>query len=425
MAVLALVAVVGAARFGNAFVWDDVPMFVTGDGIYDPASLRIVFVRDSMFVVDHGAFAARSDLDTYRPVTMASFILDGMWGGRRPLPFHVTGQLLHLLAVGLLYALGRRVLSGTARELAWAPALWFGLHPLLVEAHVWINGRSDTLAGVFSLATALVWLGPRGGDGTTPLPWWRAWLAAVLALAGALSKEVAVLVLLPLVLWRLDAFSLDGASIRRRLRSTIRDTIPLACAVAVYVAMRIHALRGPRISGGGDHLRGAAVRVAYMLLDGLLHSMVPAGTAVRFLQEEYARIPSAWFWGAWMVVAALVALTLRVRREVPLLPVGVAWFAIALAPATLISMLAWYGFDRYLYVPLTVLSLGACAGAGALVDAGRVGPRARRVLGLAFAAYVACLGLLSVRATLDWRSSETWYAAMMRDYPEESHGAGG
>ena len=182
MAVLALVAVVGAARFGNAFVWDDVPMFVTGDGIYDPASLRIVFVRDSMFVVDHGAFAARSDLDTYRPVTMASFILDGMWGGRRPLPFHVTGQLLHLLAVGLLYALGRRVLSGTARELAWAPALWFGLHPLLVEAHVWINGRSDTLAGVFSLATALVWLGPRGGDGTTPLPWWRAWLAAVLAL---------------------------------------------------------------------------------------------------------------------------------------------------------------------------------------------------------------------------------------------------
>lgn len=425
LAVLALVACVGSLRFGNDFVWDDIPMFVQGDGIYQIENLPTAFVHNTMYLVDGGAFAANADLDTYRPLTMATFILDGAWGGRRPLPFHVTGLLIHLAVVALLFALGRRLLAGAAQSMAWAPALWFGLHPLLTEAHVWINGRSDTLCGAFVLANALVWLGPPTRDLDRPNRPGRGVASFALVLAGALCKEIAVIALVPLTLWRLGAFSLQPALVRARLGATLRDLIAPALAVAAYVALRLNALEGAHVSGGADHLGAALLRVPFFVLDGLAHVVVPTSTAVRYLQQEYAVLSTELLVAAWGVLAVGMAAALAARRRVPLLGFGLVWFACTLAPGTLISLLAWYGFARYLYVPATLLALAATALVGVLIDEQRIGRTAQRVLAGAFALYMAAFAALSAVATRDWRSTEAWYAAAMRDYPDSSHGWGG
>jgi hypothetical protein len=423
--VLAAAAGVGCLRFANTFVWDDIAAFVEGQRIYDLANLPAVFVHDTMFLVDGGAFGAKADLDTYRPLTMATFMLDGAWGGRRPLPFHVTGLAIHLTVIALVYVLGRRLLRGSARELAWAPALWFGLHPQLTEAHVWINGRSDTLCGLFVLASVVVWLGPADRELTRPLGPARALVTFVLALAGALSKEVAVVALVPLWAWRAGLFSLDRSTISARFRASVVDAIPLLAAVGAYLALRLHALGGTHVSGGERHLREALLRVPYFLLDGLWHTLVPPATAVRFLQEEYAGIPDVVFGGAWVIVGGLAFAAFKLRRAVPLAPFGFAWFGIILAPGTLISLLTWYGFARYLYVPAAFLGLALTACAGAAVDQGLLSLRASRAASVGFALYVGVFALLSARATRDWQSSETWYAAARRDFPECSHGWGG
>lgn len=128
-----------------------------------------------------------SYIDWWIPFTWISFALDYHFWGLNPLGYHLTNVLLHSVNAGLVVLITDRLLRemsverrGTADDgrgmrgegqtfstlnsqrsswviLLLAGLLW-GIHPLRVEAVVWVTARKDVLNGVFSLASIFFYL---------------------------------------------------------------------------------------------------------------------------------------------------------------------------------------------------------------------------------------------------------------------------
>ena len=126
-----------------------------------------------------------------RAVADLTFAVNYAQGGLEPRPYHLTSVAFHLLAMALVFLLGRRLLErvGWARP-EWpalaAAALW-GLHPLQSQAVSYIVQRAEVLASLGYAGAVLLTLeaarrGRRGGGA-----WW---LGAAVLLAAALLAEL-------------------------------------------------------------------------------------------------------------------------------------------------------------------------------------------------------------------------------------------
>lgn len=133
-----------------------------------------------------------------RPLLVLSYAFDWQRAGLDPRSYHITSLFLHVLTLGgaifLADALGR--LFGLTRPLlraTLATALW-ALHPMGAESVAYVTGRSEVLCAGFVFlslgAHVEALLAERRGGWSVG---WRA-LALVGFAAGALSKEVAVMV---------------------------------------------------------------------------------------------------------------------------------------------------------------------------------------------------------------------------------------
>ena len=131
------------------YVWDDYTFFLKGD----------TFRSFRHFWPTLGAPLVLS-ADYYRPLALASFFPEGVWGGLNPAIPHVTNLVLHLASTALLFDFIRR--SGASLLGAILGALFFGLHPALVEAVAWISGRFDLMATFFLLLGLWAWRLTRG-----------------------------------------------------------------------------------------------------------------------------------------------------------------------------------------------------------------------------------------------------------------------
>jgi tetratricopeptide (TPR) repeat protein len=426
-AVLGGVALACLPKLGNAFVWDDLEMIVESDRLFDPRNLAHVFWNDTFFVVDGGSFQAQAQLDTYRPITIATFFLDAWLSGREPLGYHLDNLLAHLACVALVYFWTLRLLELEApvqardpHRLALAAAAFFGLHPILGEAHLWINGRSDLYCTLFGLSGALWWLAAKR-EGASPA---RLAIAGVLFLLGLLSKETLAPFLLVLLLW--DAGLLERAvrALRPSRPQLLRALPPLA-ALATYTWLRNRALSGLHTSAGSEQIALALQRLPVLLLDGLGNAVLPRGVMPRYLHQEYGRLPT---WTPYLCAAVVVAGAVQFarRRQRPIVALGVLGYAATLAPASLIATMAWHGFGRYLYLPLAllgpVLVLGA---AGLLAGVAQQSERAARLCRLAGAAYLALFGVRLSASTADWDGPRAFYEGIIAESPDASHGHDG
>ena len=91
----------------------------------------------------------------YRPLTVLSFMLDGL-GGIWPFRFHLTNVILHVVNSLLAYLL---CLSLGLKRGAILAGLLFAVHPIHAEVVAGITfGRADLLVGLFSLSALLLYI---------------------------------------------------------------------------------------------------------------------------------------------------------------------------------------------------------------------------------------------------------------------------
>src|SRR5258705_8223760 len=123
--------------------WDD-PFYATDQPLirdFSPAGLGAIF---STFVEGN-----------YHPLTMASLATDYHFWKLEPEGWHLVNLALHVLATLLVFAFV--FLLPVSEIMAAVASVFFGIHPLHVEAVAWVSGRKDMLYTIFYLAGCISW----------------------------------------------------------------------------------------------------------------------------------------------------------------------------------------------------------------------------------------------------------------------------
>lgn len=373
LTLLALVtALLGARALAGSWIYDDVNMLEnsTMDGVED---LGLAFARTSTDYMrekranDYGLELGGA---TYRPLSMITLIAAQAFNPPVAWLHHLVSWLLHLLALGGLACLAAgRASAGRLSPWSVALLLVFAIHPVGGEAYLWINGRSDVLAGA-CLSWLAVWL-----DRTRPETSARARAftlsgAFLLAAAGAASKETfvpaALLMALALGLPRRGGEGGRGAPIARAVALHLG---PVIVGVVAYLALRAGALAG---SGARTSLVDtpldprAIARIPRLVGMASESFLLPLAQPMRSLTWELYR---PWTVGeAFGLFVCLCVLALlvwrRAYRSLCLLLGAIA----CLAPTAYVADMLWLGFDRYLYMPMLLLTLAAFDGAPMVDD---------------------------------------------------------
>lgn len=338
---------------------------------------------------------------TGRPLVNASFALNHALAGEDVRLYHVTNFLIHALAACALLGVMRRMLArpvwpegvrSAAGSLALLAAFAWAVHPLQTESVTCVAQRTESLAGLFFLATFYGFLRATAPDAK---PGWR-WFALAACYAGVATKEV--MVAAPVLLLLFDRTFVAGSwreawARRRGLHlGLFASWLPLAWLVLSQQGTRggtDGAALGPTVWAYG--LTQCRALALYLQLAAWPHPLV-----LDYDQALVREAASVALTGAALAALALATVAAVVRRSA--WGFAGAWFFCLLAPSSsVVPLLAQPIAEHRMYLPLASL-----VGAGVVVLA-RLGGR-RALLPVALAGLA--LAAIAARRNLDYRSAE-------------------
>jgi tetratricopeptide (TPR) repeat protein len=345
--ILLLSGAVFLPAIGYDFVFDDQQQILLNPWLIGWAHIGQFFTHHLW------AFSPDSSLTSgnfYRPVFLLWLLLLNHLTGSIPGFFHLATIGLHLIAVYLTYALALRV-SGD-RATALFAALIFGLHPVHIEAVVWISGGTEPLFAVFFLGSLLCYLRSRDEDANS-LSWLAAsWLCFALAM---FAKETALVLPCVILVHRMAS----NRTIRHgRIQSTLKLLLPYILLTALYSVCRFRAL------GGWSGTRISLDRQAMLNLP-LRAWWYPMQLVWPFKLSPYYRtpagsdlpLPGLFALGALFV--ALLAFGFWRARRYPGWAMTMTLSILALAPVLTTDFIGLH--DRYLYLPSFGFSVALAA----------------------------------------------------------------
>jgi hypothetical protein len=277
----------------------------------------------------------------YRPLAIASFAVQWWLGGGAPWVFHLVCMAWHAAACVLVWRLLSAWLAPAGAAFG---ALWFALHPVHVEAVASVVGQTELMAAVFTLAACLA---HRRGQRIAAL-----WFALAL-----LSKESGMVFLGIAVLMDL----MDGA---RRPRLYARYGV----IAALYAAALALMFASQPLSKIAPTWATATAGQRWLTMLTVVPQYVQLLVAPAVLHMDYGprvidlatSITTPAVLGAALLVLTVVV-TMSARTRAPMVALGLAWFAIAIAPvANLLFPSGVVLAERTMYLP----SVGAALIAG-------------------------------------------------------------
>ncbi len=322
-------------------------------------------------------------------------------------------------------------------------AALFALHPLHVESVAWVSERKDMLSAFFFLLTLWAYVcyaegrrqkaegrmqnaetacGPHSSFILHPSAFYL--LSLVCFALGLMSKPM--LVTLPCVLLLLDYWPLgrmqngeaDYApratphAIRHRSTTPplglVLEKLPFfalaaASCVVTFLVQRASGAVAP-LEKGPFELRLANALVAYARYLG--KTVWPSDLAV-FYPYSHLSLDSWQVVGAGLLLLAVTAGVLLVRKRQPYLLVGWLWFLGMLVPVIgLVQVGKQSMADRYTYLPHIGLFILLAWGAAALVNRPT---RLRQITAAASALVLVGCGILTARQLSYWRDTITLF----------------
>ena len=406
----AVLAVYGFT-LGFGFVFDDHVQVERNPWLQAPDGLRLFLTRPFWgFDRERGPLPS----NYYRPVFGAfDSLLARLWG-LDPTAFHGASVALHL-AVCLLVALVARRLFPGENAPALAAGLLFAVHPAHAEAVAWAGGQPDLLAALFALTAVLIYLNDKDGPPAGQRFWildFGFWIGPFAYLLACLAKETGVATVLVLVAVEITEWRREGSP-----ALALRRLAPYGLMLAVYLALRLHALGGfaPRSYGVTSTAAGAVGYAGALLARYLGFLVLPfparvlAGVPVPPLLS-FAVLAGLAAAGAALAGLAVAAWRGSGRREIVL---PLAFVFAFLLPVLRADAIGGANFaERYLYLP----SVGLAWLAGLL--ASRLArSRARRTLAVAGLAVLVALGAAAAVRATTYRNDRALFTAAVRENP--------
>jgi hypothetical protein len=392
-------------------------VFVAGVVLYLP-TVRYDFVQDDRAIIvnnpaAHSVGAALRAFDEpywprpaeaglYRPVTILTFAVDWSLSGGRAGWFHLVNALWNALAGVLLVLVLARWLPPAGALLA---GFVFVVHPVHVEGVANIVSRNELLATVAMLAAILA----------ARRHWWVA--AVACALVAMLSKERGVITAAAILIddW------LRPEAVERYPRAFLAA---LAAATIGYflIWLRIgHAavsdVAAPFLGAGVGGRLAMALPAALRAVELLIWPVsLSADYGPQVIPYRTTLSPAAVI-GA-MLVVAIVAMAVALRRRAPALSFAAALAALAYLPTS--NLLFASGIvlaERDLYLPVVLPA--ALVGAGVAWGLTRWG--IRRVL-LGAALIVVALAGRSLTRLPAWADNREFLLTLLLEHPESYRG---
>ncbi len=334
-----------ALKYG--FVFDDVQQIVENPALRSWNNLPQYFTAH----VWAGVFPGTSG-NYYRPLFLLWLRLNYVLFKLAPWGWHLTSLLAHLSVVRILFGLVRRWTSDSVVA-GWA-SLLFAVHPIHIEAVAWVSAVPEillTLAGLEAIHSYLRFRQEQR----------RVFLRVAMALyaVALLAKETAV-VIWPIIVicdWWLEQDSHPEVGLANRL-AIVKRQVPFAVLTAVYIGLRIYALRG--FAGTSTHTPAEVLQAAPSLAWFYLRKLaVPSGLSpIYFDPESWSFAWRRFYLPLVEVCAAGAGLFLwGWKSRTAALPVLLLGFCLA---PPLLGVLVFPAHDlahnRYLYLP----SAGVC-----------------------------------------------------------------
>jgi tetratricopeptide (TPR) repeat protein len=310
----------------------------------------------------HGPLSDWISSTGVRPVLIFSYWVNYYFWGVSPFSYHFVNLIVHYINTGLVFLVLLRLIkkagwpqprAGVASIIG---ALVFAIHPLQTESVSYVAGRSESLAALFLLLAYVVFLYRRNES----ISWVEALLVLVLFGAGVKTKENAVSLAAVLVLTDMfwpTPFSVRGLKRNWRLYCLM---LPGAAAAAVAVFRMLATSQTAGFSVPTFKWYQYLFTEARVLFTYIRLAIFPVGQS---LDHDYATSHNIMEHGAiyyMILLAALVLVSVVLRRRYPLSCFGLLMFLIWLAPTSSIVPLDDALVERRMYLPLVGLILIGC-----------------------------------------------------------------
>lgn len=325
---------------------------VTGEGVNKPLMTRWAEI-----------FAHMHE-DLYQPITILSYAIEWtVWSGdngaHRVFFMRLTDVLIHALNACLAWLALSRLLRtyqpSAPAGIAWALALVWAAHPMLVGTYVADMGRTHLLSATFVLLSLLARLRAlrAGGEGWFLVAW-------VALLAAMLNK--------PVVGWVAVTLALEWSIIglRATLRSPRIYLDALMCvffaALTLFSTRETLLLEDSPLPLFGDPLTRAALSFFFYLRNMLVPGPWLAAWYPPDIHTGWSN-PAVWA-SLGLLALCMVAIALAARRrETRAVSVGLTWMlAVWLPVSGIVGARVLAAQDRYFYLPM--LGLLAAIGVG-------------------------------------------------------------
>jgi tetratricopeptide (TPR) repeat protein len=266
------------------FVWDDYTYIIRSDLIHAADGLsRIWFTREPV---------------DFWPLSNTLFFFEWRLWGENPTAYHIVNLLFHFANSCLILLILRRMKFGYA----WFTALLFSIHPLAVDAAVWIIQTKTTVATFFALLSCLEFLNFRQTGK------WTSWVLSLLAFTASLLTKTSYLAL-PFLLMIFDSHKAERPYWRR-----ILDLIPFFSIALVigliasswYPDIHLH-LTGHR--GFGESVADAG----YLIL--FYASKIIFPYPLSFAYGDWSDLPSLWVRYTALMTCVLLLVLAGLSRD--------------------------------------------------------------------------------------------------------------
>jgi tetratricopeptide (TPR) repeat protein len=366
-----------------------------------------VYVVNSELIkhIDVIAYFKSLTANLYTPLVTFSYAIDFKLYGMNAVGFHATNLLLHAINVLLVFTLTFRLFKKSG--IAAITTLLFAIHPLNVEAVVWISSRKDLLFTLFYLLGMLTYL---RYIKKKQLGWLV--LVFLLFVLSVLSKPIAFT--FPIALLLLDYFEKQEFTKRNFLEKIPFLLISLAVAfMGIYLVKKYEVFAS---APAGYNLFDKICLAGFSLVFYLYNALIPADISNyhaypfkegSFLNAKYIFAPLV---GMLSVVIAYLAFKKNFKMIA-----GFILFLIIIGPTLRLIPTGYpIAADRYFYLA----SIGLFWTVILLFQ---------RIYNYSFAVkyFIVTIGVVftfafivvSYKRVSDWKDSYTLWNSTLKNYP--------
>lgn len=354
-----------------------------------------------------------------RPLSLASFVLDGQTWPTDPRPFRITNLIIHLVNGLLIFLLVRVVFSTvhnreTADKLALLCVVLWLLHPLLVSTTAYIVQRMTQLSCLFTLSGLLCYVHGRAYLPNKPRRGW-VWIVAGMGVCGSLallSKENGIL--LPFYALVIEFTVLGSIDLARKHKNVL---VAMLCmpllALMVYMTLNWDTMLLAfefRPFGMQERLLTQPLALLEYLRQigaprlsglGIIHDDFPISTG---LLDPIATLMSL------LVIAALLILAVWFRKRWPFISLGILWFLVGHSLEAGPFALELY-FEHRNYLPLLGPVIALCSLLPLL------SPKVRSLLPVLLVFFVVMESFLTWQAATTWGNEQRFMQTALIEHP--------